>query len=101
MNAAVRVKNLKKSYGGNEVLKGFDLEIERGEIFALLGKNGAGKTTALECIEGLKKFDCGQISVKERWEYRRRILRFRLISKRLRLFDYSRAGEGLSLTARQ
>lgn len=64
MNAAVRVKNLKKSYGGNEVLKGFDLEIERGEIFALLGKNGAGKTTALECIEGLKKFDCGQISVK-------------------------------------
>ncbi|MFR2965917.1 MAG: ATP-binding cassette domain-containing protein [Anaerovoracaceae bacterium] len=46
------------------MLKGFDLEIERGEIFALLGKNGAGKTTALECIEGLKKFDCGQISVK-------------------------------------
>lgn len=45
------------------VLKGLNLQIEKGEIFALLGINGAGKTTALECMEGLRKYDSGTISV--------------------------------------
>ena len=45
------------------VLKGLDLQIEKGEIFALLGVNGAGKTTALECIEGLRKYDSGAVTV--------------------------------------
>lgn len=45
------------------VLKGIDFQIEKGEIFALLGVNGAGKTTALECIEGLRKYDSGAITV--------------------------------------
>ena len=63
MNAAVQVRGLKKSYGNSIVLNGLDLEIEKGEIFALLGVNGAGKTTALECIEGLRKYDNGTIAV--------------------------------------
>ena len=45
------------------VLKGLDLQIEKGEIFSLLGVNGAGKTTSLECIEGLRKYDSGTITV--------------------------------------
>ena len=45
------------------VLKGIDFQIEKGEIFALLGVNGAGKTTALECIEGLRKYDSGAVAV--------------------------------------
>ncbi len=63
MNHAIQVRGLKKSYGSNIVLGGLDLEIEKGETFALLGVNGTGKTTALECMEGLKKYDGGTITV--------------------------------------
>lgn len=66
MTSAIEVCGLKKSYGSHAVLKGVDFQIEKGEIFALLGVNGAGKTTALECIEGLKKYDDGQITVNGR-----------------------------------
>lgn len=63
MSSAIQVRELKKSYGSHIVLKGLDFQIESGEIFALLGVNGAGKTTALECIEGLRKYDSGMIAV--------------------------------------
>lgn len=63
MNEAIKVTNLQKSYGDNAVLKGINLSIRQGETFALLGVNGAGKTTALECIEGLRKYDSGTIKV--------------------------------------
>ncbi len=63
MNSAIQVYGLKKSYDNNLVLNGLDFEIEKGEIFALLGVNGAGKTTALECIEGLRKYDSGTITL--------------------------------------
>ncbi|WP_371197638.1 ABC transporter ATP-binding protein [Eubacterium sp. 14-2] len=63
MNSAIQVRGLKKSYGRDIVLNGLDFEIKKGEIFALLGVNGAGKTTALECIEGLRKYDSGTITV--------------------------------------
>ena len=63
MNSAIQVRKLKKNYGNHTVLKGLDFEIEKGETFALLGVNGAGKTTALECIEGLRKYDSGTIMV--------------------------------------
>lgn len=63
MNRAIQVRGLKKSYGSSIVLGGLDLEIEKGETFALLGVNGAGKTTALECMEGLRKYDSGTIAV--------------------------------------
>lgn len=60
---AIQIDGLTKSYHGNTVLKGLQLNIVKGEIFALLGVNGAGKTTALECIEGLRKADGGSIKV--------------------------------------
>lgn len=63
MTDALQVKGLRKSYGKKEVLKGIDLCIHKGDIFALLGVNGAGKTTALECIEGLRKYDGGSIAI--------------------------------------
>ncbi len=63
MNRAIQVRGLKKSYDSSIVLGGLDLDIEKGEAFALLGANGAGKTTALECIEGLRKYDSGTITV--------------------------------------
>lgn len=64
MNEAIRVDGLKKSYGSNTVLKNLTFQVEKGEIFALLGVNGAGKTTALECIEGLRKYESGSILVR-------------------------------------
>lgn len=64
MNAAIRVENLRKSYGDNLVVKGISFEVSKGETFALLGTNGAGKTTTLECIEGIRKFDSGNINVE-------------------------------------
>lgn len=66
MTDALQVKGLRKSYGKKEVLKGIDLCIHKGDIFALLGVNGAGKTTALECIEGLRKYDGGSIAINGR-----------------------------------
>jgi ABC-2 type transport system ATP-binding protein len=63
MKEAVVVKNLCKSYGKKRVLDEVSFSVEKGETFALLGVNGAGKTTALECIEGLRKPDAGEIAV--------------------------------------
>ena len=63
MTDALQVKGLRKSYGKKEVLKGVELCVHKGDIFALLGVNGAGKTTALECIEGLRKYDGGSIFI--------------------------------------
>ena len=59
----IEIKELKKSYGNNAVLKGINLVVHKGEIFALLGANGAGKTTTLECVEGLRTYDSGNITV--------------------------------------
>lgn len=63
MNEAIKISSLTKSYGTHAVLKGLDFCVHQGEIFALLGTNGAGKTTSLECIEGLRKYDSGSITI--------------------------------------
>ena len=63
MNEAIKISSLTKSYGTHAVLKGLDFCVQKGEIFALLGINGAGKTTSLECIEGLRKYDGGSITI--------------------------------------
>jgi len=59
----INVQELRKSYGAHEVLKGVTFSVQQGEIFALLGANGAGKTTALECIENLRRYDSGTIEL--------------------------------------
>ncbi|WP_438496309.1 ABC transporter ATP-binding protein [Paenibacillus sp. IHBB 3054] len=56
---AIQVKDLKKSYKTTEVLKGVNFEARRGEIFALLGSNGAGKTTIVKTLTTLLKQDGG------------------------------------------
>jgi ABC-2 type transport system ATP-binding protein len=59
----VQVRGLCKSYGGRHVVDHVDLDVGEGEIVGLLGANGAGKTTAVECIEGLRQADAGRIRV--------------------------------------
>ncbi len=63
MDNVIDVKGLKKSFKNTEVLKGVDLEVKRGEIFALLGSNGAGKTTMIKILTTLLKQDGGTAAV--------------------------------------
>ena len=63
MKTAIEVRDLKKSYGDLEALKGINFTINRGEIFALLGPNGAGKTTIMEILEGYIQRTSGHVSV--------------------------------------
>src|SRR5690242_1505936 len=59
MEKAIEVKGLRKSFKDTEVLKGVDFEVRCGEIFALLGSNGAGKTTIVKILTTLLKQDGG------------------------------------------
>ena len=60
---AIRVRDLEKSFKGNAVLRGVDLEVPRGSIAALLGANGAGKTTLIKILATLMRADAGTASV--------------------------------------
>ncbi len=60
---AIDVRGLRKSYGAHEVVRGIDVEIRHGEIFAFLGPNGAGKTTTVEILEGYRSRDTGEVRV--------------------------------------
>jgi iron(III) transport system ATP-binding protein len=64
--AGLELADLKKSFGGNPVVRGLSLTIERGEIVALLGPSGCGKTTALRMIAGLERPDAGEIRIHGR-----------------------------------
>ncbi len=63
MPAALSVKDLRKSYGSFEAVKGVSLEVAEGEVFALLGPNGAGKTTIVEILEGYRTPTSGTVEV--------------------------------------
>jgi len=63
MEKVIEVKGLRKSFKDTEVLKGVDFEVKRGEIFALLGSNGAGKTTVVNILSTLLKSDGGTASI--------------------------------------
>ena len=62
-DAAIHVRGLEKSYKELEVLRGVDFDVARGSIFALLGSNGAGKTTVVKILSTLLKADAGTASV--------------------------------------
>lgn len=59
----IEVKNIHKSFGTLEVLKGVDLTVEKGEIVSIIGKSGAGKTTLLQIIGTLDKPDSGSVVI--------------------------------------
>lgn len=59
----VRLESVRKQFGQNEVLKGIDLTVERGEVVVLLGPSGSGKSTLLRCINHLETIDGGRITV--------------------------------------
>ncbi len=60
---AILVRDLRKSYGSVEAVRGIDFDVARGEVFGLLGPNGAGKTTTVEILEGYRSRTGGIVSV--------------------------------------
>ncbi|MGZ8716200.1 MAG: ATP-binding cassette domain-containing protein, partial [Gaiellaceae bacterium] len=59
----MQVDGLRKRYGDTVAVDGLSLEVARGEIFGLIGRNGSGKTTTVECVEGLRRADGGEVRV--------------------------------------
>ena len=65
----LEVKNLRKRFGDNEVLKGIDLSLNKGEVLAIIGASGGGKTTLLRCLNFLERADEGEIIVNGKSVY--------------------------------
>lgn len=59
----VEIKDLHKSFGKNEVLKGIDLEVKKGEVVVVIGPSGSGKSTFLRCLNRLEDIDEGRVMV--------------------------------------
>jgi ABC-2 type transport system ATP-binding protein len=69
-DAVISVRGLHKRYGERDAVRGIDLEVRHGEIFAFLGPNGAGKTTTVEILEGFRRASAGSVEVLGRDPWR-------------------------------
>ncbi|MGN0149728.1 MAG: amino acid ABC transporter ATP-binding protein [Clostridia bacterium] len=109
----LEVKNIHKSFGKTEVLKGIDFSMENGEIVSILGSSGSGKTTLLRCINFLETATKGQILVDgevifdadekkkiSTEEIRRRQLNFGLVFQSFNLFPQYSVLENVTLAPR-
>lgn len=63
MSEAIFVEGLTKSYNGKTVVENLNLSVKSGTVFGLLGANGAGKSTTIECMLGTKQADSGTVSL--------------------------------------
>ena len=60
----LKVKNVHKSFGENEILKGVDLTVEKGDVVVIIGPSGSGKTTFLRCLDFLETADEGEMDIQ-------------------------------------
>lgn len=89
----LNIQNLHKRYGQLEVLKGVDLEVDRGEVISIIGSSGSGKTTLLRCINLLEEFEDGSIHLMgEEIGYRLQGGKRRPLSPRVRARQRSMTG---------
>ena len=65
MQEAIKVEHLSKSYGNLRVIDNLNLSVKSSTVYGLLGANGAGKSTTIECVLGIKKADIGTVSILE------------------------------------
>lgn len=88
MNKAIKTSRLTKSYNGKLVVNNLDLSIKTGTVFGLLGANGAGKSTTIECILGTKKYDSGEVSLLGQDPHKQRRNLFQKIGVQFQEGDY-------------
>jgi polar amino acid transport system ATP-binding protein len=104
--ALLEVRALHRRIGGNDVLSGIDLDIEAGEVLALVGRSGSGKSSLLRCIAGLDEADSGSIVVDgieiansgRRREFRQRI---GMVFQSLNLFPHLSVEGNVTLALRK
>jgi polar amino acid transport system ATP-binding protein len=100
----IEITDVRKSFGDNEVLKGIDINVERGEVIAIIGKSGSGKSTLLRCINGLETIDGGSIGVGGvqllKGEAALKALRLKvgMIFQQFNLFPHLNAGRNVMLS---
>ncbi|MBQ8151989.1 MAG: amino acid ABC transporter ATP-binding protein [Firmicutes bacterium] len=106
--SVLEVKGLHKSFGKVEVLKGVDLSLEKGEVLAIIGSSGGGKTTLLRCINFLEIAEKGTIKVNDEVvfdggkpiteeEIRRNRLHFGMVFQQFNLFPQYTVRENITL----
>ncbi|MEJ8545093.1 amino acid ABC transporter ATP-binding protein [Brevibacillus borstelensis] len=61
----IQLKNIRKSFGSHEVLKGIDLTVNKGDVVVILGPSGSGKTTLLRCVNFLERPSDGQVTIND------------------------------------
>ena len=100
----IKVENIKKTFDGNQVLKGINLEVHQGEILALMGSSGGGKTTLLKCISGLIRPTEGRVvvsglDVRKEPELARK--RMGMVFQSAALFDYLNVHDNVAFGVRR
>ena len=111
--AILEVKNLKKSFGSTDVLKGVSFSMEKGEVVSIIGSSGSGKTTLLRCINFLEKAEKGQIVLDDEVifdenesskmtpaEIRKKQIKFGFVFQQFNLFPQYTALENVVLAPR-
>ena len=112
METVLKVENLSKSFDKEKVLKGVSFELEKGEVLAIIGSSGGGKTTLLRCLNQLIIPDEGKITVKDdvifdselgkenERNLRKKRLHFGLVFQQFNLFPQYNVFKNLTLAAR-
>ena len=106
--ALLEVKNIKKSFGKTEVLKGVSFSLEKGQVLAIIGSSGSGKTTLLRCLNFLETPDAGEIIVDNKQlfaagtkytddQVRENRLHFGLVFQNFNLFPHYNVLENIML----
>ncbi len=77
METTIQISGLSKSYAGNKVIENLSLSVAAGEVYGLLGANGAGKSTTIECILGTREADSGTVRILglNPWENRKQLFK--------------------------
>ncbi|CDM70230.1 ABC transporter [Clostridium bornimense] len=88
MEDIISVKNLKKTYNNIVAVNDISFSVKKGEFFGLLGHNGAGKSTTIDCILGLKAFDSGVVKILNKDPRKSRKEIFEKIGVQLQLSSY-------------
>ncbi|WP_050464589.1 amino acid ABC transporter ATP-binding protein [Herbaspirillum autotrophicum] len=100
----ITIDNVKKRFGDNEVLKGIRLDVDAGEVIAIIGKSGSGKSTLLRCINGLETINEGTINVAGAYlgeseiELRKLRLKLGMIFQQFNLFPHLSVGRNVMIS---